>query len=296
MRTRGSWTLLDRERHINELELIGALIAVQVFTAAAKSISAWIYLDNITAVAYINHGGGTRSAELTRISAALTEWCESRAIDIEAVYLQGRLNIVADEESHVGPDAGDWRLSPAVFETIQAIWPSEVDIFASRWNAQLTKFISWQPQPQAMMVNAFAINWKDLAGYVFPPFTQIFKCLEKIRREKAEVDFICPTWTGQPWFPVLLELACDVPRMFHQEPSLLLSAIEETHPLLTSDGLHLAAWKLSGDNFVARDFRHQWSAFSLPETDRELLAHTTPRGEIGIIGVCEGVRIPYRQL
>lgn len=146
------------------------------------------------------------------------------------------------------------------------------------------------------MVNAFAINWKDLAGYVFPPFALIFKCLEKIRREKAEIVFVCPTWTGQPWFPVLLELACDVPVMFRQEPSLLLSALEETHPLLTSNGLHLAAWKLSGDNYVTRDFRLQWSTFSWPETERELSAHTTPRGEIGIIGVCEGVRIPYRQL
>ncbi|KAK4007682.1 hypothetical protein OUZ56_012835 [Daphnia magna] len=119
---------------------------------------------------------------------------------------------------------------------------------------------------------------------------------EKIRQEKAEVVFICSTWTGQPWFPVFLELACDVPMMFHQESSLLMSVIEEKHPLLTSNGLHLAAWKLSGDNFVARDFRHQWSAFLWPETERELLAHTTSRGEIGIISVCEGVRIPYRQL
>lgn len=144
------------------------LYVVLAFTAEAKNISVRIYLDNITAVAYFNHGGGTRSAELTGISAVLTEWCESRAIDIEAVYLQGRLNIVADEESLAGPDAGDWRLSPAVFETIPEIWQTEVDIFAWRWNAQLRKFISWRPQPQAMMVNAFTINCKDLAGYVFP--------------------------------------------------------------------------------------------------------------------------------
>jgi hypothetical protein len=183
-----------------------------------------------------------------------------------------------------------------VFASIQALSSSEVDVFASRWNAQLTKFIFWRPQPQAMLVNAFVVNWKDLAGYVFPSFALIFYCLEKIRQEKAEIVFVFPAWTGQPWFPVLLGLACDVPVMFRQEPSLLLSALEETHPLLTSNGLHLAAWKLSGDNYVTRDFPLQWSTFSWPETERELSAHTTPRGEIGIIGVCKGVRIPYRQL
>jgi hypothetical protein len=67
------------------------------------------------------------------------------------------------------------------------------------------------------MVNAFAINWKDLAGYVFTPFCANFKCLDKIRREKAVIIFVCPTWTGQPLFPVLLELAFDVPMMFRQD-------------------------------------------------------------------------------
>ena len=296
MRTRGSWTLLEIKRHINELELIGALYAVQAFTSDARAISVRIYLDNVTTVAYINHGGGTRSAELTRLSAVLTEWCEIRAISIEAVYLHGKLNIIADEESRAGPDAGDWRLNPSVFEKVQALWPSEVDVFASQWNAQLIKFISWRPQPQAMRVNGFAINWRGLAEYVFPPFALIFKCLEKIRREKAEVVFICPTWTSQPWFPVLLELACDVPMMFHQESSLLMSALDKIHPLLLSNGLHLAAWKLSGDDCVAKDFRQQWSAFSWPETGRELSTHTVRHGEIGSIGVCNGVRIPYRQL
>jgi hypothetical protein len=102
------------------------------------------------------------------------------------------------------------------------------------------------------------LNWRGLAGYVFPPFALIFKCLEKIRREKAGVVFICPTWTSQPWFPVLLELVCDMPMMFHQESSLLMSALDETHPLFISNCLLLAAWKLSKDDCGTRDFCQQW--------------------------------------
>ncbi|KZS18335.1 Uncharacterized protein APZ42_015514 [Daphnia magna] len=135
VRTRGSWTRADTEKHINELELLGALYAVQVFPTVSENISIRIYLDNITAIAYINHGGGTRSKALTKKSAALIGWCEKRDIAIEAVHLQGKLNVVADEESRAGPDAGDGMLKPSVFKKVQGIWLSKVDVYASHCNA-----------------------------------------------------------------------------------------------------------------------------------------------------------------
>ena len=36
--TRGPWTIEDQSRHINELELLGAFFALQVFTAASHDI------------------------------------------------------------------------------------------------------------------------------------------------------------------------------------------------------------------------------------------------------------------
>jgi hypothetical protein len=35
--------------------------------------------------------------------------------------MQGRQNIIAIEEFHVGPDAGYWKIIPSVFEMIQTI-------------------------------------------------------------------------------------------------------------------------------------------------------------------------------
>lgn len=57
--TNGSWTLSNSRRHINELELIGALFAIQAFMGRSSGIAVRLVLDNATAVAYINHGGGT---------------------------------------------------------------------------------------------------------------------------------------------------------------------------------------------------------------------------------------------
>jgi hypothetical protein len=69
VRTRGSWTLADTEKHINEFELLGAMHAVQAFAAHSLNISIRIYLDNVSAVAYINHGGGTKSRQGSVISS-----------------------------------------------------------------------------------------------------------------------------------------------------------------------------------------------------------------------------------
>ncbi|KZS05432.1 Uncharacterized protein APZ42_031378 [Daphnia magna] len=73
---------------------------------------------------------------------------------------------------------------------------------------------------------------------------------------------------------------------------MLTSALQEPHPLLATNALHLAVWRLPGDNCVTKVFRNQWSAFSWPVTNQERLPHTIPRGEIGQIGVWGGVRIP----
>ena len=37
-----------------------------------------------------------------------------------------------------------------------------VDIFAMRLNHQLDKYVSWRPDPGAMMTNAFHIRWTDM--------------------------------------------------------------------------------------------------------------------------------------
>lgn len=296
VRTRGSLTAADTKKHINELELMGALFAVQSFAAKSSSISIRIYLDNVTAVAYINHCKDTRSKELTLVSAELTNWCETRDISIEAIHVAGKLNVIADEESRAGPDSGDWKLDPMIFERIQQLWPSNVDVFASPWNAHLPEFISWPPQLGAMATNAFSVNWKGLSGYIFPPFALIFKCIEKKRREKATVVFVCPVWTGQPWFPLFLELVCDVPRLLTSSPVLLTSALGESLPLSSTNALHLAAWKLSGDNSKGEDFRRQLSSYSWLAVESTQHQRMSQPGTIGRIGAWENVRIPCQTI
>jgi hypothetical protein len=294
--TRGPWTTDQSTLHINCLELLGALYALQSFAKNAHGLSIRIHLDNSTAVCYINKGGGTKSTELTKIAKELTSFCEQREISIVATHLAGVLNIEADRESRATSDASDWMLDRAIFRKLQIVWPTEIDLFSSFWNAQLPAYVSWRPQPESTAINAFSINWSGRMGYAFPPFALLSKCLEKIRKEAANIVMVCPVWPAQPWFPVLLELACDVPVLLQPAPSLLTSAKGEPHPLLETGALQLAAWMLSGESSAGRDFRNHWSIYSWPATELQHIRHTSRHGEVGIIGVFDGVRIPCRTL
>lgn len=139
--TRGPWTWKDRNRHINELELLGAFYALQVFSEHSRDISIHIYLDNSTSVSYINKCGGTRSITLCNLVADITKWCEYRSIRLSAFHLPGSLNLIVDRESRTAMDKSDWKLNSRIFQRILTIWQMEVDLFASAWNAQLPIFV-----------------------------------------------------------------------------------------------------------------------------------------------------------
>ena len=145
LKARGPWTPEEKILHSNELELIAALNALKSFTSNLSSITLRIYMDNVTAVAYVYHLGGTRSSNLCKIALEISEWCETRNLMIEAIYLPGSLNVVVDAESRALPLAGDWRLSPIVFALITGQWPVDIDMFAAAWNSQLPRFFPRNP-------------------------------------------------------------------------------------------------------------------------------------------------------
>lgn len=75
---RGPWTSADLCRHINELELLVELYAVQFLTKIFWGPFLHFYLDNTTTVAYINRDCGTHSKQRCNLAKLLCEWCEDR--------------------------------------------------------------------------------------------------------------------------------------------------------------------------------------------------------------------------
>lgn len=59
----------------------------------------------------------------------IADWCEIRKIHVQAVYLPGNLNVIADEESRASSDSSDWMLEPRIFSKIKELWPIDIDLF-----------------------------------------------------------------------------------------------------------------------------------------------------------------------
>ncbi len=63
---RGPWTLQDKDKDINELELLRAFFAIQAFAAKQVDMAIRIFLDSSTPVSYVNKCGFQRISNRTR--------------------------------------------------------------------------------------------------------------------------------------------------------------------------------------------------------------------------------------
>ena len=168
----------------------------------------------------------------------------------------------------------------------------EIDLFAANWNAQFLKFVAPNPHPGSFATDAFSLDWNRLKSYVFPPFGLIAKCLGKIRKDKAEVVMICPYWPSQFWFSDLLEMTSDTPRILLHHQDLLLSCRGMRYQLIENGSLQLIAWKLSGINTKAWDYRKKLSKFCWRGIIQIRQLHTSQPGNHGLIGIWKNAKIP----
>ena len=81
-----------------------------------------------------------------------------------------------------------------------------IDLFASRINKQLPRYVSYRPDRDAEAIDAFTLNWENLNFYAFPPFSVIPTVLAKIQKERAEGIVVLPDWPTQSWYAKASEL------------------------------------------------------------------------------------------
>ena len=204
--------------HVYPLELLAVSLALKTFAKDKSHVDIFIQTANVSAKAYINHLEGTHSHQLNSIAVQLWKWCLDRHISLTAEYLPGKNNQVADEESRVVRDRCDWMIHLELFARIhQEMGPLDVDLFASRLTYQLPCFYSWRPDPLAEATDAFTQDWSQFHGYANPPWCLLLWTLSKIQREKAKVLLIAPVWRIQPWYPILLQLLCSIPRLLPRD-------------------------------------------------------------------------------
>lgn len=126
----------------------------------------------------------------------------------------------------------NWQLYLSIFQRLNNKWgPFTTDLFASRLTAQLARFVSWKPDPEAEAVDAFTLDWSQLRGYAFPPFTLTGQCLRQVLRQPlSQLTIVTPVWETQPWYPLSLEMSVDNPVLLPPFPGLLRQE-NNLHPL-----------------------------------------------------------------
>ena len=87
----GRWDSLESTlllaQGINYLEMLGAFHGLRAYCSNITDTHVRLQIDNTTAVAYLNHMGGTRSISCDELANTIWLWCIQRNIWISATYL-----------------------------------------------------------------------------------------------------------------------------------------------------------------------------------------------------------------
>lgn len=165
----GHWAPDEAHQHINCLELKAAYPGLQSSYKNLSHTHVRIFLDNISAVSYINNMGGTHSLECNQIATTIWMWCIAWAIWLPAAHLPGKCNTPADKASRIFHGQAEWKLDSNIYVSItQALEAPSIDLFASRLNFQAKPYKAWHPDPGA--IYAF-FCW--LGGILFLRFSSI---------------------------------------------------------------------------------------------------------------------------
>lgn len=287
---------LARNNEINVLELKAALLALKAFCSKIRECHVHMKIDNTTAVAYLNHMGGTKSEACDSTAKNVWSFCIERNIWISASHIPGVDNVEADEMSRNFSDQLEWQLNKKVFKSITGILGNpEVDLFATRLNAQTPTFVSWRPEPDALATDAFLQDWGKWSFYAFPPFCLVAKCIQKLCLDKAEGILVVPYWPSQTWFSRIVDLLVQDPVLLPDEPDLLVNSITGgLHPLLPK--LKLICCRLSGQRWRAKAYQatRLISSYNPGEIPQE--HNTALLSKNGFIFVTATMAIPLKRI
>ena len=246
--------------------------------------------DNSTVVAYVNEQGGTVSRSLCLLASQLLRWAESLNVHLEARYLPGQSNVLADLLSRWDQVIGtEWSLHPRVERDLLRHWGSpSIDLIAMNFNAKLPLYCSIVPDPQAVFEDAFRHPWGNLDLYAFPPFPLVGRVVARVRETpNLSITLGAPLWPEKEWFEDLLLLLTQPPVALPLWDQLL----RQPHYNRLHNGVHalsLHLWRLSSVSSESRAFREVLLSRCPAASASPLPGCTRRSGCSSMVGVVEG--------
>ena len=200
--------------HINLIEVKALFLALQSFHELFAGRRVTAMCDNSTAVAYVNKQGGTVSCSLCSLASQLLRWMVSLDVHLDARYLPGQSNVLADLLSRRDQVIGtEWSLYPQVARDLLRCWGSpSIDLFATSLNAKLPLYCSLVSDTQAVFKDTFRRPWDNLDLYTFPPFPLVERVVAGVRETpNLSMTLVAPLWPEKEWFADLLLLLTQPP-------------------------------------------------------------------------------------
>ena len=193
-----------------------------------------VLVDNSATVGALNNMGSAKSITLDVHSKLVWGWVLDHNCWLTVAHIPGILNVEADEQSRKSEIRTEWKLNEQDFNLIKAElqFNPTIDLFATRINCQLPRFLSFRPDPEAEAIDAFTLSWSHLRFYAFPPFICVDQVLQKIVYDKATGIIVVPDWPNQIWYHRFTDMIIrDIilpPRM---DLLMLPNNLEMVHPL-----------------------------------------------------------------
>lgn len=115
------------------------------------------------AMHYINKTGG-RILNLNQLAQGIWFWCIARNIWLSACHIPGVETTEADRLLRTINADLEWKLEETTFKKISKFFKlsNSVDLFASRINHQLERYVSYFPDPDAICVDDFSFSLKNI--------------------------------------------------------------------------------------------------------------------------------------
>ena len=286
----GVWSEQEKLLHINFLKMKALFLALQSFQELVAGHCVTAMCDNSTVVAYVNKQGGTVSRFLCSLTSQLLRWTESLDIHLDARYLPGQSNVLADLLSRWDQVIGtEWSLHPQVARDLLRHWGSpSIDLFATGLNTKLPLYCSLVPDPQAVFEDAFRHPWANLGLYAFPPFPLVVRVVARVRETpNLSMTPVTPLWPEKKWFADLLFLLTQPPVTLPWWDRLL----RQPHFNRFHNGVHvlnLHAWQLSSVSSESRAFCEDLLLRCPAASKRPLPGCTRRSAYSSVVGVVEG--------